>query len=441
MGPTRRGTVRAILAAWWPLAASWWLMSVELPALSAVVARLPDPKVHLAAYGSVVFPLSLFIEAPVVMLLAASTALSRDERSYRLLHRFMTLLSLVLTGVHAAVAFTPLYDLVVGRIVAPPPEVAEAARVGMGIMLPWTWAIAYRRFHQGVLIRFGDSRGVGLGTLVRLGTDVGLALLGYRLGLPGIVVASTAVATGVVAEAAFVRWRVAPILRGPLREAPAADPPLTLRAFLEFYTPLALTSVMTLAVQPLGSTALSRMPDPLTSLALWPVVSGLTFMLRSPGLAYNEVAVAFLDAPDAYPALRRVTRGLAAATTGALLLVAATPLARLWLEGVTGLAPELAAVARQALWLTLPLPALSVLQSWYQAFLLHSRRTRGVSEAVALFLTSLSLLLGAGVLWGRVPGIYVGAGAFSLGAAIQVGWLRWRSAPARRRLAVLPADG
>jgi len=39
---------------------------VALPLLSAVIARLPDPKVHLAAYGGVVFPLALIIEAPII---------------------------------------------------------------------------------------------------------------------------------------------------------------------------------------------------------------------------------------------------------------------------------------------------------------------------------------------------------------------------------------
>ena len=53
-------------------------MGLELPLVSAVVARLPDPTVSLAAYGGVVFPLALLIESPIIMLLSASTALARD---------------------------------------------------------------------------------------------------------------------------------------------------------------------------------------------------------------------------------------------------------------------------------------------------------------------------------------------------------------------------
>ncbi len=82
-------TIRGILITWWPLALSWFLMALELPALSAIIARLADPKINLAAYGGIVFPLALIIEAPIIMLLAASTALSKDWDSYRKIRKFM----------------------------------------------------------------------------------------------------------------------------------------------------------------------------------------------------------------------------------------------------------------------------------------------------------------------------------------------------------------
>ena len=54
--------LRTVFAVWWPLAASWLLMGLELPAVSAVMARLPHATVSLAAYGGVVFPLALLID-------------------------------------------------------------------------------------------------------------------------------------------------------------------------------------------------------------------------------------------------------------------------------------------------------------------------------------------------------------------------------------------
>jgi hypothetical protein len=417
-----------VVQTWWPLAASWLLMSVELPATAAVVARLARPEINLAAYGGVVFPLALIIESPIIMLLAASTALSKDWASYAKLRRFMMGTSAGLTALHALVAFTPLYDFVVSRLIGAPAEVVEPARLGLMIMLPWTWAIAYRRFNQGVLIRFGRSRVVGQGTLVRLGANIAVLALGYLIGtIPGAAVAGGTATMGVVAEAVYIGWRVRPALRGQLRRAPAVEPALTFRALLDFYLPLAMTSLISLIANPIGSAALSRMPRALESLAVWPVIMGLLFIVRSLGIAYNEVVVALLDEPGSVASLRRFMILLSAGTTAFLLLFAATPLAAFWFERVSGLTPALAALARQGMWLALPLPALAALQSWYQGLILNSRRTRGITEAVVIFLLSSAAVYWGGVAWGRSAGLYVGLAGFTLSSLAQTAWLWQRS--------------
>jgi hypothetical protein len=419
-----------VLRTWWPLAASWMLMGAELPALSAVIARLADPQVNLAAYGGVVFPLALIIESPIIMLLAASTALSKDWPSYEKLRRFMMASGAILTVLHLLIAFTPLYYVVVQGILGAPDEIVGPARIGLMIMTPWTWAIAYRRFNQGVLIRFGHSRTIGVGTLVRLISNASVLAVGYLLGdIPGIIVGTSAVAVGVTAEAIYVGIVVRPVLRGELRNAPLVKQDLTLSSFLIFYIPLALTSLLLLINQPMGSAALSRMPNALASLAVWPVVSGLIFLLRSMGMAYNEVVVAMLDQPHSLRSLRTVAHWMAGLTTAGLLIVAATPLSRLWFETVSALEPELAAIAGASLWFGLLLPGLNVYQSWYQGTIVNGRRTRGITEAVVIFLVVSGGILIFGVLWGQVTGLYIGLTAFSIGTLVQTAWLWYRSRP------------
>ena len=422
--------MRRILHTWWPLAASWLLMSAETPALTAVVARLANPEINLAAYGGVVFPLSLIVEAPIIMLLAASTALSKDMASYKLVRRYMVVSGASLTLLHILVAFTPLYYVVVEGILGVPAEIVEPARLGLMIMTPWTGSIAYRRFNQGVLIRFGRSQTVGIGTVIRLSANALVLLVGFLVGsLPGIVVASVAVASGVVCEAIYSGWVVRPVVAGPLRQANRVEPALTWHAFFTFYIPLAMTSLLTLLANPIGSAALSRMPSPLVSLAVWPVVTGILFMFRSLGVAYNEVVVALLDEPYSSHNLRTFAYWLVGVSTLALSLVAFTPLSRLYFENISALQPNLARLAQVGLWFTLPLPALSVLQSWYQGALLHGRRTRAITEAVGIYLLTSALSLTAGVLWGQAIGLYVGLAALTLSTLTQTIWLWLRSRP------------
>ncbi len=418
--------VRTVASTWLPLAGSWLLMGLELPLVSAVMARLPESTVSLAAYGGVVFPCALLIESPIIMLLAASTAVVRDRRSYALVRRFMFTAAGSLTALHALVAFTPLFDVVAGGLLGVPPETREPARIGLRIMLPWTLSIAWRRTQQGVLIRHGRARAVTVGTAVRLATNAIVLAAGAMHGrLPGIVVGTAAVAGGVVAEALYAGWAVRPVLARELPAEPAGTP-LTLKAFLAFYLPLSATPLINFLAMPLSAAGMSRMPLALESLALWPALSGATFTLRSLGFAFNEVVVSQLDQPRPVPALRRFARVLALAASGVLLLAAATPLGALWFGRVSALPPDLAKLAAGALWIMVPLPALSVAQSYWQGAIVHSRRTRGVTESVAALLAATAAVLGAGIAWGGAPGAWFAAAGLTAGNAVQTAWLAWR---------------
>lgn len=415
-------------------------MAVEPPLLNMFVARMPVPKVNLAAFGSIVYPLSLAIGAPIMMLLAATTALGKDRDSYVKLRVFMNVSGCLLTLLHVAVTFTPLYGVVVGGIVGAPVEVIQPSRFGMMIATPISWAIAYRRFNQGLLIRFGRPRAVGVGAVVRLIGDLAMLAAGYLLvgaglteGMPGInevsgtLTASFAITFGVICESVYVRVKVLPILRDHLGEDVPPDSPLTFRFFVAFYTPLAMTSLLNLLVDPIAVASLSRMPDPLDSLAVWPVISGLIFVFQSFGLAYNEVVVALLDEPGAFYNLRRFNVLLSSLVTLAMLLLVATPFSGFWFERVAALEPDLAGLAGRSMWIALFIPFTNVFRSWYQGVIMYGRKTGSIMEGLGVFLFTILAILVPGVLWGQVTGLYVGLVAFGTGRWMQIVWLWWRS--------------
>jgi hypothetical protein len=429
---------------WWPLAVSWLLMGIEGPVIGAVVARLVDPGLQLAAWGGVVFPLALVIESPVIMLLAASTALSKDRASYKRLRRFTHLLCAGLTVAHLLIVATPLYFVVVEGIMGAPEEIVGPARLGLLLMVPWTWAIGLRRFNQGVLIRWGHSLTVGTGTLVRLAADVVVLVVGVAVGsVQGVVVASLAVVSGVTAEAVYARWRVGSLVDTILPRAAGrdlaegddtsglsrVDRALPWGSLVRFYVPLALTSVIQLAAQPISSAAVARMPQALVSLAAWQVATALFFLLRSPGWAYNEVVVALLERPGGSRALRRFTALLSAGCTAVLVVLLIPPVGDFYFQRMIGLSPDLAEPAQAALWLALPLPAFAVLESWFQGIVVHGRRTRASTEAILLFLAAQVTVLAAGAARGGAAGVYVATVAFGVAELTRTLWLWWRSRP------------
>lgn len=414
-------------------------MGAEGPIFAAVVGNLADETIHLGAFGGIAFPVALMVEGPIIMLLAASTALCGDLDSYRKVKRFMWVSAAALTVVHAAIAFTPLFDLLADRIMGLPEELRGPGRLGLQILTPWTAAIAYRRFTQGVLIRFNQSRMVMLGTMVRLITLVTvLPIGGWVLHLPGIAAGTLAMTCAVLIEAVFAGWAARPIVRERLPAMPPPSRPVTRRSFLVFYIPLAMTPFITLMLQPAGAAAMARMPMAELSLAAWPAVHGLVFLLRSTGFAYNEVVVSMLGRPGAKPALRRFALLLGATTSGILALLALTPLASLWFREVSGFDPELEKICATALLFAMLMPAYQAMQSWFQGRLVHSRKTRGITEAVALYavLAASGLFIAtAGVHIGDTqviaktswPGIYAAIMAFTVAGVSQTLWLARRA--------------
>jgi hypothetical protein len=424
-----------ILNLWWPLAAGWVLMTVEIPMLTAVIARAAEPEINLAAWG-VTFMVTLILGSPVMMFLSASTALSKDWNSYLSLRHYAMIIIGIVTLLHLLLALTPLYNLFVSQLIGVPPEVVEPARLGLLILIPWSAAVGYRRFNYGVLIRFGRSRAVTIGAGIRLISDLVMISLFYLVGgLSGIVMATLAFCVGVMIEAIYSEWQVRPILRDQLRQAPTVVERVTWRGFLAFYIPLVITSLLQVAVQPVASAGMSRMPQALESLAVWPVVFGLLIIFTSAGFAYTEVVVVLLDEARALPGLRRFTAGLGVVTTCLLLLMTATPLASLWFASIAALPASLAALASWGLWLTLPMPALTVLQSWYQGLLMYGKKTSAITESVVIFLLVNGLSLGLGVFWGQTPGLYIGLAGMVLGNLARTVWMWHRAKPTMEALA------
>ena len=425
-------TQRHIIRFWLPLAAMWLLMALEQPTLSAVIARLPEPKLNLAAYG-LTFAMALIIESPIIMFLTLGTALARSRQAYAMLMRFTLIMAAGLTVLHLLIALTPLYAFILSDLVGAPEAVIEPSRVAFLLMTPWTAAIAYRRMWQGIMIRYGRTQVVFVTTAIRLATTALVAIAAMSRGqLPGASVAGLAVSCGVLADAAAAGI----LARSTVRKHLSVDRPndfvLTQPYLLRFYVPLAMTSLITLATTPIVSLGLSRGPSPLESLAIWPVIGGLLFLWRSTGVALQEVVVALLQDQDSYQALRRFAHALAVALSTIAAVVALTPLAVVWFTRVAGLPPDLAGMARLPAALLVLVPALTALTSWQRGVLVHFSRTAKITIATSINIGVLLVVVLAGVQVLPWPGAVTAALALTASLACEVVYLTSQAHSARR---------
>ncbi len=418
-------TQRRIFLFTLPLASSWLLMTAEIPFISAAIARLPNAQTSIAAFG-IATSISITIESPVIMLLATATALAAHRQAYFTLRRFTWHLILLVTALQALLAFTPLYDVVIRGWMGIPAPVADAAQPGLQIMLLWSAFIGWRRFKQGVMIRFGQTRLIGVGTIVRLIASGGTALiLAFWGHLPGVVLGAMALMMGVLAEMIYTHWVAAPVINSQLTQPNPSQSPLTYRALVQYHTPLAAVSLLTLLGQPLIGAALARAAHPEASLAAWPVVFGLVSIFRSAAYALPEAVIALQKLPGALAPLRRFCVGVGLATSGLLLVVGLTPLGGFYFSQVIHISPDLTALALPGLLIGLTIPFINAVQSYLRGVLMGTHSTSHVYIAMMINLVTLAAVLAFGVLehW---SGVQLAMIALTLSLVTEGAYLGWR---------------
>lgn len=419
---------RQIFWFWLPLFASWLLMTAEGPFVSAVINRLPDEVIMLAAQGIVV-SLSVLIESPIINLLATSTALVKDRPTYLLVRRFTIHWAILLTIITALLAFTPIFDLVVVDLLGTPEPVARWVQPGLQIMTFWSAAIAWRRFLQGVLIHFGYTRRVAWGTLIRLTSSAGTAaILGLTSNFPGVVIGGSALMAGVIAEAAYATVAVRPILQDQLSadKAKRDEPEMTYRELFWFHLPLAGTSVLALLAQPLVTSSLARLSNPTISLAAWPVVFQVTLMARAAAFAWPEAVIALSSSLETFLPMRRFTFRMAITITVLMAVFVFTPLSAFYIFIVQDMTPVVGELAQTSLALFLLFPALAVFTSWLRGLLIKRRVTSQVNAGMVINLSVTAVILVFGIAY-QLPGLPVAAVALNIASLCEVIYLAWRT--------------
>ena len=406
------------------------MMAAEGPFLAAVIARLPDAKYNLAAHG-VAFAFAVLIEAPVIMLMSASTALVEDAVSYRRLRNFANALNILSTLLLLVVLVPPVFDFLMRTVIGLPAEVADLTYGALWLFLPWPAAIGVRRFVQGVLIRSGRTRLVATGTVIRLSGMAVTALALYLLtDLPGAWVGAASLSAAVITEAIaarlMARRAIHDLLTGP-ELAREEGSPLGYRRISHFYFPLLLTSVIGLTVHPMLTFFMGRAPSPVESLAVFPVVHALSFIFRALGLSFQDAAIALLGRENEHFAeLARFGVYLGLAATAGLAAIAFTPLADVWFVTVSGLTQELADFARTPTRIMAILPALSVLLSFQRAILMQARRTRPITTATVIEVIGIGSVFAIAGWWIGMVGATAAFLSYVVGRAASTAYLTTR---------------
>ena len=399
------------------------MMAIEQPVLIAFIARLNDAKFNLAAFG-IAGSFAMIIEAPIIMLMSASTALVTGRNSYRKLKRFTDILNAGISVIQLIFLIPPVFNFIVIRLMEVPEDVARLSHIALVIFLPWAASIGYRRFYQGILIRNNLTRLVTYGTMIRLTVIVIIGLLLYKTGVKGAYVGAAAMSMAVLIEAVATRIMVSRTLKTVLHTDDSENGNISLKSVSKFYYPLALTSILSIGVHPFVTFFLGRSNMALESLAVLPVVNSLVFIFRSLGLSYQEVNIALVGKEKQnYRLLRDFAVYLGLIVTVLISVLAFTPLADLWFINISGLSAELAGLAYLPLKIMILLPALTVLLNFQRSSLIINGTTGPISIATATELIGIIIVLLVSVVFLNLIGVIAASVAFVAGKGISTIYL------------------
>jgi progressive ankylosis protein len=417
-------TQRQIFLFWLPLFLSWLFMTAEGPIIHAALTRLPSPELSLAAFGIVV-SLSVTIESPVIMLLSTSTALGDRWSSYLVLRRFTLHINILITVIAALLAFyDPLYDWLVPGLMKIPASIASLAQRGMKIMVFWSAAIGWRRFNQGLLIRFGETRQVSYGTALRCFVAISVAFsLGFLTDLvSGVEAGACGLMSGVLVEAVYIYFASRSVKLKQLKEAKEDGPALRYVDVLRFHMPLAATSVLSLMAQPLIGAGLARMANPERNLAVWPVIFGILLIFRSPAFAVPEIVIALSKKPAFAAPIKKFSLMVALLSSAGMALLLALPIMEWSLIHLTGLAPELVGLTLAGLVASVAMPMFQGVKNWLRGLLMIKKSTATIYFGMAINLAVISSLVFLGV-HQQWSGVQTAGAALAIATAIEAIYL------------------
>lgn len=407
-----KATYLSLLVFYLPLGFSGLMMTLDLPVVVGVLNRFPNANTSVAAL-SVAFSLALVYEASHISMIDLSTTLSGDLRTFRMLRRFYVVMAAVLLAIASAIAFSPLYDVIVRGVMNIPPDVAEAARPAVWAFLLWPVPIGWRRLCQGALIKHGHPKPVGAGGIVRLAALLlSLVFFGWfgtsvvRIEPAAIGVLSMLVS--VTAESLAVQGWTVRIMR-TMPETTPGKPAPTWADIRRFFFPLSATAIMSTLVQPVIRAGIA------SAAALWAVSAdkngqaaaatlavasyqtawSLAFLAFGPTLSMTQASIAWNGSQDPVVRLKgpRVILWSGVALAGMMALFGFTPLSQLLFGTLIEAPPQTAQMAAEvARWLV-PMPILHAASFMLRGKLIALHRPGAVRRAQFIDLLAVIIVI------------------------------------------------
>ena len=345
-------TTREIGFFFFPLVLNVQLMSISHTVINGALARLDDYVTALAGM-SVALVVHLFIASPSYQNHTITIAMVRGRKSLLGVLIFIGLVALYVATMLSLIAFTPLGDLILVKLLGTPPLVVAEAKKALYVLAILPFFTGIRGFCQGLIIRARKPSLVSFATGVRVAALFIFLSCGYKW-FAGAQLGAFALVSCVVTETVVIGW-LAWKVHPPLQQN---DNEKTTVEILRYSFPLAYSSCLQQTIPLLISAIIGRLHDGTLALAAFGVIRGFLFLLAGPMRNLQQVYLTLVKTVTDTRTLFRFSIVISI-FLGFLVLLTALPFNQIILGQMLGVQSELRT------YLQLPLAACAIFPLFY----------------------------------------------------------------------------
>ena len=327
-------TTREIAFFFFPLVLNVQLMSVSHTVINGALARLDDYVTALAGM-SVALVVHLFIASPSYQNHTITIAMVRGRKSMISVLIFIGLIAIYVAVMLSLIAFTPIGDFVLIKLLGTPAQIAAEAKKALYILAFLPFFTGIRGFCQGLIIRARRTSLVSFATGVRVAALFVFLSVGYNF-FSGAQLGAFALVNCIVTESlviAWLAWKTHVPFKGGSAEKTTGE-------VLRYSFPLAYSSCLQQTIPLLISSIVGRLHDGALALAAFGVIRGFLFLLAGPMRNLQQAYLTLVKTMDDNRTLLRFSL-IISLCLGSLVLLTAGPLNQFFLGHLLGVETDL----------------------------------------------------------------------------------------------------
>jgi hypothetical protein len=416
-----------------PLVLTMMVQELGGQVLNGGMARVPQPTETLASYG-LAWGLVSFLFSPLLQVRQLGLVLVDSQHALRIAQRFVMISGLLLAGILASLALSPLGVWVVEDLHGVGKPLSTMAREALFWLAPIPVLRGLSLLYSGLLMRVRRTDLVSSALIAGMGANIVAVFALLPTGLiqhKPIWLPILVTYAGVLVELGVVLWGHR---RYGERLAEDVDQGLSFSYLLQFFWPLALIMGIQGLSRPLINLFVSRGPDGAQALAVLTVVYALGHLPYGWLNEIRNLPTAFQDQEDSLTYIRRFAVGCGLVSFGSMVVLFWTPLRETILETLIGVEPDLAARAGMPLLVFSFFPLAVMVRAYVHGVGLLEHRTRALAPSapsrIVAILIALSILPVFGIL-GATRGVAALLAGFACETVVVWWGIRGRLGAAR----------